>query len=155
MPAQQLATLVYVRKNKHTLMLHRIKKENDVHKGKWNGLGGKVENGESPQECAVREVQEESGLKIYAPRLRGILTFPLFTTNTDWYVFIFTATKYSGDLIVSNEGELQWIENEKLLNIPLWEGDRIFLPWLDQKKFFSGKFIYRDKKLIDHTVEFY
>jgi len=151
----QLATLVYLRKNNSTLMLHRIKKENDIHDGKWNGLGGKFEPGETPQECAIREVNEESGLKIVSPFLKGIITFPLFSPNTDWYVFIFTADKFSGELIESDEGYLKWIENDKLLDIPLWEGDRIFLPWLDQDRFFSADLIYKDKKLYDYSVEFY
>ncbi len=85
-------------------MLHRIKKENDIHEGKWNGLGGKFEPGETPEACAIRDVKEESGLKINSPILKGIITFPLFSPNTDWYVFVFTADQSAGELIESDEG---------------------------------------------------
>lgn len=140
----KLATLVYVRRPGATLMLHRIRKANDMHAGKWNGLGGKLEAGESPEACAIRETLEESGLAIRRPRLCGVLTFPAFSHEEDWYAFVFTATEFSGDLIDSNEGVLEWIPNQRLLELPLWEGDRIFLPWLDQPGFFSASFWYRE-----------
>lgn len=151
----QLATLCYVIDKNKTLMLHRIKKKNDVHEGKWNGLGGKFETGETPQECAIREVKEESGLLIKNPMMHGFITFPMFDGIKDWYVFIFTAKKFSGKLIESQEGKLEWINNDKLLDLNLWEGDRIFIPWLFQKKFFSAKFVYNNGKLKSHTVDFY
>lgn len=151
----QLATLCYVIDKNKTLMLHRIKKKNDVHEGKWNGLGGKFETGETPQECAIREVKEESGLLIKNPMMHGFITFPMFDGLKDWYVFIFTAKKFSGKLIESQEGKLEWINNDKLLDLNLWEGDRIFIPWLFQKKFFSAKFVYNNGKLKSHTVDFY
>ncbi len=151
----QLATLCYVIDKNKTLMLHRIKKKNDVHEGKWNGLGGKFETGETPQECAIREVKEESGLLIKNPMMHGFITFPMFDRLKDWYVFIFTAKKFSGKLIESHEGKLEWINNDKLLDLNLWEGDRIFIPWLFQKKFFSAKFVYSNGKLKSHTVDFY
>ena len=151
----KLATLCYVRQNDQTLMLHRVKKENDMHEGKWNGLGGKIENGESPEECAIREVREESGLQIKNPRLKGILTFPAFSKNEDWYVFVFVITDFSGSLIDSDEGDLEWIANSDLFSLALWEGDKIFIKWLDSDSFFSAKFNYKNNKLIDHTVKFY
>lgn len=143
----KLATLVYVRRDDSTLMLHRIRKANDMHAGKWNGLGGKLEGGESPEACAVREVQEESGLTIRSPVLRGMLTFPGFANDEDWYAFVFLAKEFSGTLIDSNEGVLEWIPDEHLLSLPLWEGDRIFLPWLLEPGFFSACFVYRDGRL--------
>jgi 8-oxo-dGTP diphosphatase len=136
-------------------MLHRVKKQNDVHEGKWNGLGGKIEQGETPEECVIREILEESGLSVKNPRLRGILTFPLFSNNEDEYTFLFTATDFNGDLIDSSEGILKWIPDPEVLELNLWEGDRLFLKWLEDGKFFSGKLIYCDGKLVDHHVVFY
>jgi 8-oxo-dGTP diphosphatase len=151
----KLATLCYVRHEGKTLMIHRIKKENDMHAGKWNGLGGKLEQGETPEECACREVWEESGLKIENPRLRGFLTFPKFANDEDWYAFVFTAEHFSGELASSTEGFLQWIPDEQLLDLHLWEGDKMFLPWLDQERFFSAKFNYSGGQLIDYNVIFH
>jgi 8-oxo-dGTP diphosphatase len=153
----KLATLCYVidgEKNL-TLMLHRIKRENDFHDGKWNGLGGKFDPHETPEECVIREVLEESGLKISSPRLHGFITFPLFDGKEDWYVFLFTSDKFEGKLINSNEGQLEWIPNAKILDLNLWDGDQIFIPWLMEGKFFSAKFIYENKKLITYSVNFY
>jgi 8-oxo-dGTP diphosphatase len=151
----KLATLCYIRDQGKTLMIHRIKKANDMHQGKWNGLGGKMESGETPEECARREIFEESGLRVDQLELKGILTFPGFANDEDWYAFVFVGKRYSGELIDSSEGDLAWIENERLAELPLWQGDLIFLPWLDQPGFFSGKFIYRDGSLVDHQVVFY
>ncbi len=151
----QLATLCYVRSENKTLMLHRIKKKNDFHEGKWNGLGGKFEHGETPEECVIREVKEESGLLIKNPRLHGFITFPMFDGKKDWYVFLFTASEFNGELIDSHEGKLEWIADEKLLDLNLWEGDSIFIPWLMGDKFFSAKFVYENGKFVDHTVNFY
>lgn len=151
----KLATLCYVRRPGQTLMLHRVKKQNDMHAGKWNGLGGKFEPGESPEECAVREVREESGLLAHRPELRGFLTFPGFRPDEDWYAFVFVIHHYTGELIDSAEGNLAWIDDDKLLALPLWEGDRIFLPWLDRDTFFSGKFVYEQGALVSHAVTFY
>jgi len=136
-------------------MLNRIKKADDVHHGKWNGLGGKFERGETPEQCVIREVREESGFEISKPRLCGFLTFPDFKDEEDWYVYVFTADQFEGTLIESDEGELSWIENGNILDLPLWEGDHYFLKWIEERKFFSAKFVYRDKKLISHEVIFY
>jgi 8-oxo-dGTP diphosphatase len=155
----KLATLCYVRDGTHaqgqTLMLHRIKKANDMHAGKWNGLGGKLEPGETPEECAIREVLEESGLRMIDPVLRGIITFPQFSKGEDWYTFIFVATKFTGELIDSTEGVLAWVENDKLFELNLWPGDRIFLRWLDDQRFFSAKFVYQAGELTNYDVVFY
>lgn len=151
----KLATLCYIRSNDQTLMLHRIKKENDMHAGKWNGLGGKFEAGESPEECAIREMHEESGLLVTNPRLHGVITFPAFAGDDDWYTFLFTATEFSGELIDSPEGVLEWIDTDKVLDLNLWPGDKIFIPWLDQNAFFSAKFVYVDNELENYEVEFY
>ena len=151
----KLATLCYLRMDGKTLMIHRIKKENDMHQGKWNGLGGKLNPGESPEDCVIREVREESGLNISDPLLKGFLTFPRFANEEDWYAFVFVARKIEGQLIESEEGVLKWIDDEQLLNLELWEGDLIFLPWLERPGIFSGKFIYREGKLVEHSVIFY
>jgi 8-oxo-dGTP diphosphatase len=136
-------------------MLHRVKKENDMHEGKWNGLGGKFEAGESPEDCVIREILEESGLMIANPKLKGFITFPLFDGRDDWYVFLFVAEEFSGELIDSPEGNLEWIPDEKVTELPLWDGDKIFLSWLKGQKFFSAKFVYTDGAYIRHEVEFY
>jgi 8-oxo-dGTP diphosphatase len=151
----KLATLCYLKANGKTLMMHRIKKQQDMHAGKWNGLGGKFLPGETPEQCAIREVQEESGLTLINPLLRGILTFPAFSADEDWYCFLFVGREFSGQLIDSNEGVLAWIDDDKLLDLNLWPGDRIFIPWLDQPAFFSGQFVYRDGVLQEHHVVFY
>ena len=147
----KLATLCYVRQSGKTLMIHRNKKENDMHAGKWNGLGGKLLPGETPEACAVREVREECDLTISNPIMKGVLTFPSFN-GEDWYVWLFVAAAFSGELKESNEGHLAWINDNELFNLNLWEGDRVFLPLLDGDRFFSGKFIYRDGKLVDHRI---
>ncbi len=151
----KLATLCYVRDQSRTLMLHRIKKANDMHAGKWNGLGGKLEPGETPEECVLREVREESGLTLLDPRLRGLMTFPQFSQGEDWYCFLFTATRFTGELIDSAEGELRWIDDGDLLQLNLWPGDRIFMRWLDDERFFSAKFLYQAGELTKYEVVFY
>jgi 8-oxo-dGTP diphosphatase len=153
----KLATLCYVNDkiNGTTLMLHRIKKENDMHEGKWNGLGGKFEIGESPEECVIREIREESGLIIENPKLNGFITFPAFDGFDDWYVFIFSVNEFSGELIDSVEGKLEWINDERLFDLNLWDGDKIFMQWIKEEKFFSAKFTYDNGKLKDYEVVFY
>jgi 8-oxo-dGTP diphosphatase len=151
----KLATLCYVMKDNHTLMLFRNKKENDYHEGKWNGLGGKFEAGETPQECAIREVLEETGLTVKNPVLKGLITFPMFDTKDDWYVFLFTMKEFEGDLIDSPEGHLEWIRDADLTKLNLWEGDKIFLPWIFQDKFFSAKFTYENGLFTGYTADFY
>tara|TARA_A100001015_G_C14690769_1_gene594371 strand:+ start:68 stop:526 length:459 start_codon:yes stop_codon:yes gene_type:complete len=151
----KIGTLCYIKKNNQTLMLHRVKKENDMHKNKWNGLGGKLIPGESPEECVIREIKEESGLNIKTPILKGIITFPKFDKIEDWLVFVFTANQFSGNLIDSDEGNLKWIDDSDLLNLNMWEGDRIFIPWLGKNKLFSAKFHYSNNNYIKHEVIFY
>lgn len=136
-------------------MLHRVKKENDMHEGKWNGLGGKFLPGETPEECALREIKEESGYEIGKLKLHGFIVFPMFDGLQDWNVFIFSGEELSGEQIVSEEGDLRWIENDKLLDLNLWAGDKIFLKWLDRDGFFSAKFVYDSGKLVSCEVVFY
>jgi 8-oxo-dGTP diphosphatase len=151
----KLATLCYLRKDGRTLMIHRVKKAGDIHAGKWNGLGGKLEPGETPEECAAREIREESGLIARRLELKGVLSFPGFANDEDWYAFVFVVPEFEGQISESQEGYLQWIESTEIYNLNLWEGDRVFLPWLDQPGLFSGKFVYKNGRLVDHSVIFY
>jgi 8-oxo-dGTP diphosphatase len=149
-----LATLCYVKRDGHTLMVFRNRKANDIHEGKWNGLGGKFEPGETPEECVIREVCEESGLSIQNPKLCGLLMFPKFKGN-DWYVFVFSASNFTGELIDSPEGKLEWIPDDRILDLNLWESDHIFMPWLKHGNFFSAKFNYDGDKMIGYEVNFH
>ncbi len=151
----KLATLCYLRDGDRTLMLHRVKKINDMHAGKWSGLGGKVENGETPETCAIREVLEESGLTVSNPQLKGFITFPNFDGQNDWYVFVYRFDEFKGELIDSPEGDLEWIANDKIQAIPLWPGDRIFMEWLDRSGIFSAIFNYKAGRLLDWKVTWY
>lgn len=154
-PGLRLATLIYVRSGGRTLMVHRNRKPGDYHLGKHNGLGGKLEPGESPEDCMKRELLEESGLEAVSWRLNGILTFPTFDGTNDWYVFLFTVNEFQGELIDSPEGDLLWVPDGELAGLNLWEGDRIFLPWLQDPRFFSARFVYDGPRLADHTVTWY
>lgn len=126
-----------------------------MHEGMWNGLGGKVEDGETPEACAVREIKEESGLTVKHPILRGFITFPNFDGKNDWYVFVFRFDEYEGELIDSPEGDLKWITPAEMLDISLWEGDRIFMEWLDKSRIFSALFKYENGRLLDWKVSWY
>lgn len=153
----KLATLIYVQKDNKTLMVHRNKKENDMHEGMYNGLGGKLDSGESPEDCAKRELLEESGLIVKKMRMKGMLSFPdaLFTGH-DWYVFVFIVDEFEGELFENSvEGDLEWVDNDKLLDLKMNEGDYVFMKWFDKDEMFSAKFNYDGKKLVDYSVEFY
>lgn len=151
-----LSTICYIEKDNKYLMLHRTKKENDINKNKWIGVGGKFEEGESPEECIIREVKEETGLTLKEYQLRGIVTYVSTTWETE-YMHIFTANDFEGELIECNEGDLQWIEKNKIGDLNLWEGDKIFLKKLlkENSSFFSIKFEYDGDKLIRYTIKEY
>jgi len=117
-------------------------------------LGGKLEAWETPEECVRREVQEEAGLLIQNPRLHGLLMFPKFKGN-DWYVFVFTASEFSGELIDSPEGKLEWIEDSQLTSLNLWESDHIFFPWIERGEIFSAKFEYEGDQMRGYDVSFH
>lgn len=135
--------------------MHRNKREKDMNKGMWIGLGGKFEKGESPEECALREVYEESGLTMRNPVLRGFLTFPDFDGAHDWQVFLFSCTDFHGELRDPDEGTLRWVDDSELKMLPMWEGDYLFLDWMTRGPFFTAKFIYRSGRLDDFRVTFY
>lgn len=151
----KLATLCYVHQAGRTLMLHRISRANDIHLGKWNGLGGKLEAGESPEQCVIREVREEAGLELRSPQYHGLLIFANFKGD-DWYVWVFSADEFEGEVAeTSNEGRLEWIANEEVTSLPLWPSDLIFLPWLKEERIFSARFQYADDEMLGHEVTFY
>lgn len=142
-----LTTLCYVEKDNKYLMLHRTKKENDINKDKYIGIGGHIEHGETPDECIIREAFEETGLKLINPKLRGIIIFVI--DDTDEYSFLYTCTDFSGTMHECNEGELEWIEKSRLEELPLWEGDKIFFKLLEEEKeFFSLKLVYVNDELV-------
>lgn len=149
----EITTLCYIEKDNKYLMLNRTKKENDINSGKWIGVGGHFEKGETPNECVIREVYEETGLMLKEYQLRGLLTF---ISDTDFveYIWLYTASEYEGELTECNEGELEWIDKNKILDLNLWEGDRVFLKLLGEKsEFFSLKLEYEDGKLINTKLE--
>lgn len=145
-----LSTLCYIENPRgEYLMLHRIKKKNDLNHDKWVGVGGKFEDGESPEECVCRETLEETGLTLTDYRHRGLVTFVSDTWETE-YMHIFTATGYAGELIECNEGVLEWIHKDRLLTLPLWAGDKLFLDLIrhPDTPFFSMKLCYEGEKLV-------
>ena len=153
-----LATECYIQKDGKTLMLHRNKKENDINKNKWIGLGGKFEAGESPKECVVREVKEEAGVTLTEFKLRGLVTFNTTSGNPHhlYYIFIYTASEYEGEIGHCDEGELKWIDNDKILDLELWQGDRLFWGWLlSDAGFFSANFVYDGDDLVKSDVIFH
>lgn len=140
-------SLCYIQRGNDYLMLHRTKKENDENKDKWIGIGGKFLPGESPEDCMLREAKEETGLTLSSWRYRGIVTFVSNEWGTE-YMHLFTADKWSGELIDCNEGELQWIDRQELRQLSIWEGDKIFLELLEKEEpFFSLKLCYTGDKL--------
>ena len=147
----KLCTLAYVRSGGRTLMLRRPSSGHHQ-AGKYNGLGGKFEPGESPEECLRREVLEESGLVVESADLKGFITFPDFDDEDDWYVFVYVITGYSGEVRSGPEGQLEWIEDEAVADLPLWEGDRHFLPWLSQPGIFSATFRYEAGRFVSYEV---
>ena len=120
-------TLCYVLRGNQVLMLHRVKKKNDLNKDKWIGIGGKFEGMESPDECLLREAKEETGLTLTSYACRGVVTFLTENPEEGEYMYLFTADGFEGDMIECNEGDLQWVPREFVQNLPTWEGDRIFL----------------------------
>ena len=152
-----LTTLCYIEKDDKYLMLHRVKKENDLNKDKWIGVGGKFEEGETPEECLLREVKEETGLTLTNYQFRGIITF----ISDEWgceYMHLFTATEYEGELPEKmmkecDEGELVWVPKNEIANLKLWEGDKIFLKLLEEREeFFSLKLRYEGEKLMESIL---
>lgn len=138
----RLSTLCYIEKDGKYLMLHRTVKENDVNKDKWIGVGGHFEAQESPEECLLREVKEETGYTLTSWRYRGIVTF-VYGEDTTEYMSLYTADEFTGTPILCDEGDLEWVEKDAIYQLNLWEGDKIFFRLLDEERpFFSLKLVY-------------
>ncbi len=151
----KLTTICYIDNGDSYLMLLRNKKKNDMNEGKWLGIGGKFEPGETPEECVCREVTEETGLTLDDYTMRGVITFSS-AGYEDEYIYVFSSISYHGDLTDCDEGELRWIRKSELLDINLWEGDKIFLKlMLENSPFFSVKLSYNGNELIYSSVRTY
>ena len=145
-------TLCYLQRGEEYLMLHRVKKENDLNQDKWIGVGGKFEDKESPEDCALREIREEPGLTATGYRYRGLVTFLSDRWPTE-YMHLFTVHSWTGELKECDEGDLEWVPKARLKELPLWDGDHIFLDLLDQDApFFSLKLSYVGDKLVEAVL---
>lgn len=152
MEKSPLTTLCYIEKDDKYLMLHRVKKEKDVNKDKWIGIGGHFEIGESPEECLLREVREETGLTLTGFSFRGIVTFSALGWPTE-YMCLYTADQFEGILTECDEGTLEWVEKDRLMSLNLWEGDKIFFRLLlENAPFFSLKLSYDGDKLTEAAL---
>lgn len=150
-----LSTVCYIEKEGKYLMLHRTKKKNDINEGKWLGIGGKFKDKESPEDCIIREVKEETGLTLNSVSLRGILTFINTICETE-YIYVFTSNDFTGNLIECNEGELKWVEKEKVTSLNLWEGDKIFVEKIkEESPFFTIKYVYDGDTLLHYDLKEY
>ena len=142
------SSLCYVYRGDEVLMLHRTRKQNDINHDKWIGLGGRFEDGESPEECMLREVREETGLTLTSWRYRGIVTFANDRYETE-YMHLFTADAFTGELTDCDEGDPVWVKKSELAALPQWEGDKVFLRLLDEgEPFFSLKLVYSGERLL-------
>lgn len=149
------SSLVYVEHDGKYLMLHRVKKENDLNKDKWLGVGGKFEFGESPEECALREAYEETGLTLESISYRGIVTF-VYGDITE-YMHLFTSTSFKGEIKECDEGTLEWVEKSRVYKLPIWEGDKLFFKLIekDNTPFFSLKLVYDGDMLVESVTKVY
>lgn len=149
----ELTTLCYLEQDGKYLMMHRIKKKEDINQGKWIGVGGHFEFQESPEECICREVLEETGLTLLQYQYRGLVTF-VYNDHDAEYMSLFTATRWSGSLTDCDEGVLKWIPKDEVCRLNLWAGDRIFLRLLEiRDSYFSLKLVYRDDALIEALLD--
>ena len=151
----KMTTLCYIENNDCYLMLHRTKKKKDVNKDKWIGVGGHAEGNETPQECLLREVKEETGLLLTSYKFRGLITFISDEYEAEM-MCLFTADGYTGELITCDEGELEWVKKSDVPQLPTLEGDAQFLKLLleDEKRFFAMKLRYEGERLVEKSVEF-
>lgn len=150
--SKTFTTLCYLERDGAYLMLHRTKKEHDINKDKYIGVGGHIEHGESPEECIRREVFEETGYTMRSFRLRGLLTFVI--DDVDEYSFLYTCEDFAGEQRECDEGELVWIAKEKVSELPLWEGDKLFFRLLNVREdFFSLKLVYIHDELTGAALD--
>ncbi len=146
-------TLCYITRGDEVLMLHRVKKKNDINKDKWIGIGGKFEGEETPDECLLREAKEETGLDLKNWRCRGVVTFLTNEMAEGEFMYLFTCDEFSGELKTCSEGDLQWVSREFLSTLPKWEGDEIFLNLLWQDApFFLLKLRYQGDTLVEAVL---
>ena len=146
-------TLVHLERDGKYLMLHRVKKERDENRDKWVGIGGKFEPGESPEDCALREVREETGLTMNSWAYRGIVTFVSDEWGTE-YMHLFHSADFDGTVKDCDEGVLEWVDKRALFDLPIWEGDKIFLRLLDtDRPFFSLKLCYHRDRLVQAVLD--
>ena len=146
-----MTTLCYIERENQYLMLHRIKKEKDINKDKWIGVGGHFEAGESPEDCLLREVKEETGLTLLSYQFRGIITFLCDNYPTE-YMCLYTADQYEGQMMECQEGQLEWVDKEKVQELNLWTGDKIFFQLLEKNvSFFSLKLVY-EKDVLKEAI---
>ena len=139
-------TLIYIEKDDKYLMLHRNKKENDINKDKWIGVGGHVEVNEKIDECVVREVKEETNLDLISYKLRGEVLFVL--NGYEELMYVYTSKEFQGVIKECNEGTLEWIDKNKVLDLPNWEGDKLILEGLEKEEYFRLKLVYNNDLLI-------
>ncbi len=147
-------TLCYIEKENQYLMMHRVKKQNDLNKDKWVGIGGHFMEGETPEECLLREVKEETGLTLKAWKFRGIVTF----LSDEWpcaeYMCLYTADDFEGEIGSCEEGNLEWVDKKKIYELPIWEGDKVFFRLLENNRpFFSLKLRYEGDKLVETVLD--
>lgn len=148
-------TLCYIEKEDSYLMLHRVKKKNDMNQDKWLGVGGKMEERESPEECLLREVKEETGLTLKEYQYRGFITFVSKQWETE-YMHLFTATEYEGEIKECDEGKLEWVPKAQIEQLNLWEGDKIFFRLLQEYDgFFTLKLCYAEDSLLSYKIAKY
>ena len=150
-----LTTLGYIEKDGRYLKLHRTKKKNDMNKDKWLGIGGKFEEGESPEECMIREAKEETGLTLKSCDLRAVITFVSNIYEAE-HMYLFTSNSFEGELIECNEGELKWVDKEDVISLNAWEGDKLFLEKLfNNDSFFTMKVEYNGDKMVNYKINEY
>lgn len=147
--------MCYLKRHHQTLLLHRIKKENDINASKWIGVGGKMESGESVEECMRREILEETGFVAHTLHLHGFVVFPGLYYGKDEGMFVYSCDDFSGEMIECNEGVLSWIDDDKISDLKMWEGDYHFFDWMKDDYFHSAKIVYQNDHVIEYKEETY
>lgn len=149
-----MTTLCYIERDNQYLMLHRVKKERDVNKDKWIGVGGHFEPEETPEECLLREVKEETGLTLTSWKFCGIVTFIAAQWDTVEYMCLYKADGFTGELTDCTEGDLEWVDKDKIYDLPVWEGDKIFFRLMEEREeFFSLKLCYDGDELVEAVLD--
>lgn len=152
-----LTTHCYLRKNNQTLMLYRNKKEKDINKGKWIGVGGKLEQGETPDQCMRREIKEETGFSAHTLKYHGFIVFPGIYYGEDEGMFVYSCEDFSGELCTDcKEGVLEWIDDNQLSSLPMWEADSHFIEWMNDTHIHHALAMYdKESHLIQYSEEVY